>query len=169
MAMPFIVRMTLCGGRAQEGSCWYGAIGSFAQYAGCHSSTGGIPGPVCAATDELCDAVVGYCTKATGAACGWRVESHYFIVSRVALYARIPIQCNQGRACSQPPPFSCSGQFKLVSHVVIQNPNTDTVQDPQSAMSLSLMFSRTASVVDSIANCGSSGLVGQLREPKFVA
>ena len=53
-------------------------------------------------------------------------ESNYFIVGTVELYARVPEMCAGARVCRQPPPFSCSGEFELVSHIVVTEPGVAT-------------------------------------------
>ena len=97
---------------SDEGSCWYGAVGSYSQYGGC-----GIPGPVCSKDDPLCVAVTGACNVGEGQSCGWLSDSRYFTVPTVELWVRSPVVCVENKMCEQPAPFLCSEEFALVSHV----------------------------------------------------
>jgi hypothetical protein len=106
---------------SDEGSCWYGAIGTYAQY-GC-----GITGPVCSKDDPLCVAVTGHCgtgEQDANGACGWISDSRYFTVPTAELYVRAPAACIGNRMCTQPAPFLCSEEFALVSHVVVIDDTT---------------------------------------------
>ena len=110
---------------ADEDTCWYSALGSYATYSNC-----GIPGPVCAQSDPLCAAVTGFCagsgSQDAHAGCGWIADSRYFVVPTVELWVRAPMACIGNTMCSQPAPFICSEEFALISHIQILSASTDT-------------------------------------------
>ena len=64
---------------ADEGSCWWSAVGSYSAY----GSSSGIPGPSCRGEDPLCTEGTGDLERGAGQPCGWIAESNYFSVGIV--------------------------------------------------------------------------------------